>query len=207
LFGWSYADFVYLWLTDPGGTRLPASEEIESADVDEPPEPRVIERTTILVIKIRPARLIATHEAGISRALSLYRGDIELTEGGDFVVTFQTETQVFEAIRAAMLVHSLLRLGRDHTTVKMGLHTAATPSAVPKAKKQATYMASISENQLLASTEIRDCLDGSASVSLLEFHSSLTPDGEAWYVDSIDPQSQELIARQAKQLFDNVKRR
>lgn len=209
LFGWSYADFVYLWLTAPG-----AQHEFIEPEPEEPPDssddneeeeevPEVEDRVTLLVIKLRPTRLVETYEPIVLRALALHRGSPKLTPGKDFVVAFHTHAQVVDAIRAALLVKSLLQLSKDHLTVKLGLHTTMNADEFDKATKHATYLASISDNLLLASKAVFEVLGESEQVTLQAFHSSLTPDGEVYFVDSLNGQNQELIQRQAKQLFEN----
>jgi uncharacterized membrane protein affecting hemolysin expression len=199
LFGWSYADLVYLWLTAP--RRREPEPMIEQPAPEEHPDEGESNRLTILVIKVRPARLVAMHRKMITQALALYGGDVEATDGGDFTVTFRSRSQIFDAMRSALLVRALMQLGHDAATVKLGLHTTAETGQADKARKQATYMASISDNVLLASKEVHRCLDRPEQVTMHQFHSSLTPSGEVYYVDSLGGQNQELIQRQARQLL------
>ena len=206
LFGWSYADYVYLWLTLPAAQRRPAAVEAPAPETGDPSPPTeampVDDRVTLLVIKIRPVRLIEAHRSMVTRALALHHGEVSFTSGSDFVVTFRTSGQIVDAIRAALLVNTLLHLGRDHLTVKLGLHTTASIDEAGKATKQATYMASISDNLLLASKDVFQTLGESQEVTLHAFHSSLTPDGEVYFVDSLNGNNQELIQRQARQLLN-----
>lgn len=210
LFGWTYSDFVYLWLTLPKEAREPLAP-VEDEDEQElapivpieevPDVPVVLERVTILVVKIRPPRMLDKHRAAIAQALALHGGDVQ-PGSGDFVAMFQTRSQIVEAIRSAVLVNTLLHLGRDHVTVKLSVHTTPTAAGVEKATKQATYLASISDNVLLASREVYEVLADSDQVTMQPFHNSLTPEGEVYFVDSLNGQNQELIQRQARQLFN-----
>ena len=153
-------------------------------------------------MKIRPARFVDIHQSSIARALALHGGAPRLVPGGDFVVSFSTRAQIVEAIRAALLVNTLLHLGRDHVTVRLGLHTTDQTDKLEKATKQATYLASISDNNLLASKDVYLALGNSEQVTLQAFRSSLAPDGEVYFVDSLNGNNEELIQRQARQLFN-----
>lgn len=206
LFGWTYADLVYLWFTVPRKQRVAA--RTVTSDEDSPSETsditeQVIDQTTILVIKIRPVRLLDTAEPRLMRAFSLYSGEIEVTEGSDLVLTFRSPGQILEAIRCGLLINKLMHMERASATVKLGVHTLSAtqgPIALAKARKQATYISSISENKLLASREVFEVLGPSEQVKLQAFHSSLAPDGEVYFIDTLAGANEELIQRQARQL-------
>lgn len=201
--GWLYGDFVYLWMTRPGsagiappraGTVTPVPARMDHA----------IDQVTILVIKIKPARQLHAHEKTIMKALALYHGSLEATEGDDLVITFTGDNQISQAIRCGLLINSIMHSTHANITVKLGLH--ATPAtggspAIAGAKKQATYIASISENKLLASRQAYQLGGGYEQAIMHAFHSSLAPDGDMYCVESVEPADQELIQRQARQLM------
>lgn len=211
LFGWAYGDLVYLWLSAPRPNAGQVTDAAVAEDEDEAPAtdeamPQVlstIDQTTILVIKIRPLRLLENTESRLMRAFSLYGGDVEVTEGSDLVVTFKSQGQLLDAICCGLLVNKLVHMERATATAKLGVHTlpsAQGPIALSRARKQATYIASISENKLLTSREVHEALGQSNQVTLQAFHSSLAPDGEVYFIDNLAGTSEELIQRQANQL-------
>jgi hypothetical protein len=200
--GWLYGDFVYLWMTLPGSA---GNDPPRAGTTPAPAGPdHAVEQVTILVIKIKPVRQLHAHERTIMKALALYHGSLEATEGDDLVITFTGDNQVSRAIRCGLLVNSIMHSMHANVTVKLGLHatTAAGGSTViAGAKKQASYIASISDNKLLASRQAYR-LGGDYEQAIMHaFHSSLAPDGDLYCVGSVEPADQELIERQARQLM------
>lgn len=195
-----FGDLLYFWWSAPA--RMP--DHTASAN-PEPAPPEIEDITgdvTVLVIKVRPPRQLDANLDKIRSALSLYRGEVELTEGDDIVVRFSTHDQVLQAVLCSKLVASILGLARGSKQVKLGMHVASLTEGddVKKAIKHAKYLASISENKLLSSRKVFAKLGQSDRVSLQEYHSSLTPDGEVYFLESLSPASLALIERQARQL-------
>lgn len=194
-----FGDLLYFWWSAP-------ARNMPVADTDPDPAPPEIEDitgdVTVLVIKVRPTRQLGANREKIGRALSLYRGEVEPTEGDDIVVKFSTHDQVLQAVLCSKLVARILSLARGSKQVKLGMHVASLTEGdeVKKAIKHAKYLASISENKLLSSRKVFAKLGQSDRVSLQEYHSSLTPDGEVYFLESLAPASMALIERQARQL-------
>ena len=199
---WFYGDLLYFWWSAPPVVVpvLSVSTPANPTPVETPEEIDDISGDlTILVIKVRPARQLEANIDRITRALSLYRGEVEITDGDDFVITFTTSDQVFQAICCGLLIQAIMRQTRGSIHVKLGLHVAALTRGEDtfKATKHATYLASISDDKLLVSRQARNKMGNSDRVALEPFHSSLTPDGEVYCMKSLT--NTELIERQARQ--------
>ncbi|MEX0943041.1 MAG: hypothetical protein WD002_10895 [Pseudomonadales bacterium] len=199
---WHYGDFLYFWWSAPESNSGTADKSSDTnAESTTPEIEDITGDLTILVIKVRPVRLLEANLDKINSALSLYRGEVELTVGDDIVVKFSTHDQVFQAVFCGTLVASILRLTRGSKQVKLGLHVASLTEGddVAKAIKHAKYLASISDNKLLSSRKVFAKVGQSDRIALQEFHSSLTPDGEVYFVESLSPANAALIERQARQ--------
>lgn len=201
-FGWLYGDLLYLWLGGAGSTKRPTDESEPEADAPEAPEPVAIEQT-ILVIKIRPYRQLDAHFESIMKAIALYGGEAQVTDGDDIIVVFRRAEQLTRSECTARLINALMSRARGNIAVKTGLHQYRSdddPADIEKARKHATYLASIADGNLLVSRRVFEEADTSHRARFEEFHSSLTPDGEVYLLRHLDGERAALITRQAEQL-------
>jgi hypothetical protein len=196
---WLYGDLVYLWLF-PAGKEVTAALAVAEAPAD---DSALGKQLTILVIKVRPLRQLEAYRGKILLALQLYRGRVEESAGDDFVVTFATGDQLFQAVCCGMLVGTIMKQARGKVAVKCGIHSTVAETGSPeheKTRKHATYLASISEDRMLMSRVVYGNAVGNDQLTVQAYHSSLTPDGEVYYVERASQLTEELIERQAKQL-------
>jgi len=196
LIGWLYSDLVYLWIMQPPKTT-DVMDDIQEGN----PSFNVIETssTTILVVKVRPTRLLAAHYDRIEQALALYGGDIEFI-GDDIVVCFDSSDQLFKAACSGLLILAIFRQSETPITIKAGMHQVIDRDVATdfeQARKHASYLASISENQLIASRPVQEIMSASDQYKLQPFHSSMAPDGEVFFIESLSNQT--LIDGHAKQ--------
>lgn len=207
---WRYGDIVYLWLSPDlhrhrrktAAASLPADHVEPEEDVDATPGTDTTERT-LLVLKIQPVRLLDEHEDTIIKALALYGGHVGMTDGDDIVATFERSDQILKASSAATLVKALMERARGRITVKAGLHVVdedADDAELGKHRKQVTYLASIADERILASRRAFERSQGNERLVFEPFHSSLTPEGEAYFLAHMHASSRALIDQQADQL-------
>ena len=206
---WFYGDLIYLWLGSSGARIGSPGQDDDETEPEAAPEPIAIEQT-ILVIKIRPARQLDAHFDTVMRAIALYGGEA-VTDGDDVIVTFKRSEQLTKATCTSGLVQALMSRARGNIAVKCGMHLYASddePSEIEKARKHASYLASIAEDALLVSRRIfSESAEGNASgregvgqLHFEAFHSSLTPDGEVFLLVDRSDARRQLINRQAEQL-------
>jgi hypothetical protein len=87
-------------------------------------------------------------------------------------------------------------------SIKVGMHQVLdreNKTQFEQAKKHASYLASISEHQLLTSRLIQDHNKQQDLYKSQTFHSSMTPDGEVYCIDALTSQS--LIESQAREIM------
>lgn len=196
----NYRDSIRRWLIHQTGVASHKPAEPEQFASDEiNTEDTEIRDVCVLVVRIRPARLLDTWRAKIGRALSLYGGVLTESEGDDISAVFSTHDQVFQAICGGLLLKSMAKRIGPPIKFNGAIHNApANDSSV--ARKHASYLASITEDMLLTSHRVYSEISSSDKVVLQEFHSSLTPDGEVYSVTSLSESNQKLIDRQAARM-------
>jgi uncharacterized membrane protein affecting hemolysin expression len=228
---WFYADLIYLWIAQPDSRPQLASNNTEDQDLPaansdspQPPAPAPLPEppvetpdAIILVIKLRPARLLPQHLQRIRKALSLYGGEMAPLDGDNVVVTFSQRDPFFQAICAGLLVLEIFRLIGAPIIVKLGMQVAARTApdsgqtaapnsvALANARKHASYLASIADSRLLTSQQFYAQVSDPGRFIISPYHSSLTPDGLVFQVEALDPTHQVLIQGQARQLIQNPK--
>jgi len=189
---WFYGDLLYLWVSIAPEAPHSKAKEGEIPEVMEP----VTSNRSTLAVKIKPARLVPV--AGIDKACSLYGGYLETLSDEEWLLTFDKNDQLFRSIRCGLLIRELVRLQTGNLYFKGGIDSA-TIDDLPMLRKQASYLASISDENLLVSqrvnTQIREEYL-STNIQSQQFHSSLTADGEVYYVECTDS----LLEQQAIQL-------
>lgn len=201
-------DFLAIWvLGRQSVTPLKNSEiaETEQAEELEAQDPSAV----ILVLKLRPARLIEKHRTNLNRGVGLYGGQLMNHEGDDLLILFTGGNAIFRSACAALLLLSLVELLGPPLKLKVGMHWLSDTSddiVLEKATKHASYLASIGEQAALVSRAYVQAIGAQAmtnehpEIEFDAFHSSLTPDGEVFHVKGV--KNQELIDRQALQLLN-----
>jgi hypothetical protein len=197
-----YGDLIYLLvaLKRSVTTKKTPSSTAEIV-FDEP----AMERT-FLVLKLRPARLLAKNLPKIRQAISLYGGRVEQV-GDDLLVTFDQANQLFQAVCSGLLTIELF--SNSNIQIKAALHQARDVKdneAVEKARKHTSYLASMAEHSFLTSKQVATLLQTADKKSdaekyqLTNFHSTMTPDGEVYMITGLENQA--LIKAQALTLND-----
>jgi hypothetical protein len=199
---WFYSDLLFLWVSVPPGRSHTKTEEEESE------VPAITEAVTryrsTLVVKIKPARLAPVE--GINKACALYGGHLEALSDEEWLLTFDRGDQLFRSLRCGLLIRELVRLQPGNLYFKGGIDSAMIDD-LPMLRKQASYLASVSDENLLVSQRVNKQIQDeylstntstntSTNIQSQQFHSSLTADGEVYYVESTDS----LLEQQAIQL-------
>jgi len=189
---WFYGDLVYLWVTTPPGKVRLKNKETNIPALTKPST----NNRSMLVVKIKPARLVPVE--GISKACSLYSGQLETLSNEEWLLTFDKSDQLLSSIRCGLLIREIIRLQPGNLYFKGGVDSSAVEE-LPMLHKHASYLASVSDENLLVSQRVNQKIQDqhlSGNVKSQEFHSSLTADGEVYYVEIDDS----LLERQAVQL-------
>ena len=204
LIGWFYGDLFYVWTAQT--RQLVANNP--SVNEDKAPVTSESETTsphfTILVIKVRPTRLLPGLLPRLNQALALYAGSLEDTDGDDILVLFKQEEQLVQAACSGLLILEMFKQKESGVTIKVGMHQVSDSTDVAsfeQAKKHASYLASISENQMLTSRLIQEIIAPLDQFESHSFHSSMTPDGEVYYISALSNQS--LIESQAREFMSH----
>lgn len=200
---WLAADFVAIWVY---GTRSTTSESADSRE-DEQTEDVLPELNegALLVLKLTPGRLMPTHRDLILTAASVYGGrgfEIETVanEYDDVVIQFRQQTAAFSAVCAGLLIRTLVTQMGKPLRFKLGLHWSDDLSAADEQElKHTTYLASISEQAVLASKRFADILGEFEDIQIEAYRSSMAPDGEVFEI--LEANNQALLDRQAEQLL------
>ena len=187
---WFYGDMVYLWVTlrISGRASIPIAE-----DVPQHPETE-INRRTLLVIKIRPSRLVPVE--GIIEAARLYEGELETASDEEWLVTFDTRCQLSNSLRCGLLIREITMLQTGKLHFKAGIDSASSDD-LSMLRKQASYLASVSKQNLVVSERVNREIQANritnaktqqdelipAEIKSHPFHSSLTGDGEVYVVE------------------------
>ena len=194
-FIWFYSDLAYLWLTSIVTYRPANSVNAETLQ-----DAQASSRCTLLVLKIKPARLVPLE--GIKKACSLYGGQLETASDEEWLITFDTNEQLSRSLCCGLLIKEIAtRSGNLH--FKSGIDSASIDE-LPMLRKQASYLASVSDQNLVVSQRVnKEIHDKSAEpipgkIVLHRFHSSLIADGEVYVVDSQDS----LLQQQASKIQD-----
>ena len=201
-----YGDLAYLWIMQSTHRRKDKTQKLkDEPETLEPiiePEPALdISEVSMLALKIRPSRLLPRYNERIKATLALYNGQLEHYENGDILVYFNKSDQLFQAICAGLLILAIFRRVDAPITIKAGLHQVKDRNITgdfDKARKHTSYLASISDNQLLVSRSTHELIQASPQYNCQAFHGSMAPDGEVFCIDGLTNQA--LIESQAKQI-------
>lgn len=198
-----YGDLIYIWMMHSGISKSAPKIVVEKQTIAEPTS---LPEATLLAVKLRPTRLLEQYKYKIKSAHALYGGEFEETENGDISICFRGEEQLSHAMYTGLLILSLFKRVDAPITLKLGIHTVKDQSIsgeLEKAKKHTSYLASISENQLLTSRLVHNSCMDTDQFNQQAFHGSMAPDGEVFSITAQD--CKDLIASQADQILNQVK--
>jgi hypothetical protein len=176
-------------------TTSDAGTEQESAPVEPVlliPEGPVEE--CILVVRIRPARYMENHFDKFFEAAGLYQGIVEQTTTEELVIHFEGPDASFRATCAGLLIQKLA--GHIGGSITFGGTLNLVGDDPEKVRKAASYLASISEGELLLAGEASSI---SERAELQAFHHSLVDSKDVRRVTSVV--SQAMLENQAEELF------
>lgn len=195
---WFYGDRLQNWLYERS-TRVRTDAIKEVRDEPTQTEPPTDNRST-LAIKIKPARLVPL--AAIGKACSLYNGQLETLSDEEWLLTFDKADQLFRSIRCGLLIREIVKLQPGNLYFKGGIDSASADD-LPMLRKQSSYLASVSDENLLVSKRVNRQLQehySETGIAAQQFHSSLIADDEVFYVENPDA----LLERQAMQLGSSI---
>ncbi|MFN3235945.1 MAG: hypothetical protein ACE37D_02680 [Pseudomonadales bacterium] len=202
---WLAADLVAIWVYGARETAPVAAD----GDTDEPSEEVLPELNegALLVLKLTPSRLMPTHRDLIFTAAAVYGGrsfevDAMASEYDDVVIQFRQQTAAFSAVCAGLLIRTLVTQMGKPLQFKLGLHWSDDLSAADEQElKHTTYLASISEQAVLASKRFAHILSELDDIQFEAYRSSMAPDGEVFEI--LGANNQKLLDRQAEQLLSS----
>jgi uncharacterized membrane protein affecting hemolysin expression len=155
---------------------------------------------SMLVLKIRPPRIIDELRTSIRKAVSLYKGRIESFDEEEITVLFTHETDhCFQAACTALVIQSLTREIK-YGECKAGMACGSNKDEIRQVRKQASYYASVANNELLVSEAVYLRENIYRKVEIAEFHSSMAPDSQLYKISGLIDSHQNLIDSQARQL-------
>ena len=116
------------------------------------------------------------------------------------MLTFDKANQIFQATCSGLL---LLEMNLETPiNIKIGMHQTSNGddiSEIEQTKKHASYLASLSESELLTSRQVHELVKAEETYNIEPYHSSMAPDGEVYCIKALSNHS--LIESQAKQLL------
>ncbi len=191
---WFYGDLLFLWVTNRGTTKTfsRTRTKVEPASDDSPKS----DDRTLLAIKIKPARLVPVE--ALHQACALYGGSLVPVGEEEWSIQFDTPDQLIRSLRCGLLIKRIIDLQTGKLTYRAGIDSNLA-AELPLLRKQASYLASVAEENLLVSQRVKEEIVSLGLVSLVEvapFHSSATAGGEVYSIESKDP----LLDQQASQL-------
>jgi uncharacterized membrane protein affecting hemolysin expression len=193
---WFYGDLFYLWLTQTTAPKEKAKIPIYNL----PPEvERATAHRTLLALRMKPARLVPID--AIHDAATLFGANMETVNDEEWLFTFNTSDQLEKCLRLGLLINEIAFLQTGNVVVKAGIDSAPEDD-LTMLRKQVSYLASVSDQNLLVSDRVNKIIQSeagdklSAQIETHQFHSSLTADGEVYVVESLDT----LAKQQARKL-------
>ncbi len=179
-------------------------------DVDEPPEEENVSipivtapaylqeapntETYILVIRIRPARHLEANFEKFYQAARLYGGIVEQTTTEELVIHFEGYDAAYKATCTGLLIRHLTDLLPGN--INFGGTLDIIEDEPDRARKSASYLASISDGDLLIATPNPKLKD---RVKLQAFHHSLVDSEHLSKINGLA--NQDLLEAQAAQLM------
>lgn len=167
---------------------------------DRKSEPIEFDDFSMLVLKIRPIRILDDLRTVIRKAVSLYKGRIESFDDEEITVLFTHETDhCFQAACTALVIQSLTKEIK-YGECKAGMDCGSKMDEIRQVRKQASYYASVAANELLVSEAVYLQENIYGKVEIAEFHSSMAPDSQLYKISGLLDFHQNLIESQARQL-------
>jgi uncharacterized membrane protein affecting hemolysin expression len=163
-------------------------------------QPLEFDDFTMLVLRIRPPRIVDDLRSSIRKAASLHKGRIESFDDEEITILFTNETDhCFQAACTALVVRSLTNEIK-YGECKAGMVCGSKKDEIRQIRKQASYYASVANNELLVSESVylHEHIYGKAEI--VEFHSSMAPDSQLYKISGLLDSHQNLIDSQARQL-------
>lgn len=199
-FGTFYGDLFYLWMMHQ---RTSTPQVDSTTKTPKTVAPIQLPEATLLAVKLRPSRLLEQYKYRIKSAHALYGGELKETENGDIIICFRDSEQLSQAMYTGLLILALFERTDAPITLKLGIHTVKDQSIfgeLEKARKHTSYLASISENQLLTSRLVHNSCPDSDQFDQQAFHGSMAPDGEVFSITANN--CKDLIENQADQILN-----
>tara|TARA_B100002003_G_scaffold222346_1_gene226088 strand:+ start:17002 stop:18024 length:1023 start_codon:yes stop_codon:yes gene_type:complete len=194
LFIWFYGDLAYLWINRTVDRRRtkPADETHHHQEVP-------TNYCSLLCVKIKPARLVPLED--IKKACALYGGQLEAASNEEWLITFTAESQLFQSICCGLLIKEILPKQAGKILFKAGID-AGSIEDLPLLRKQASYLASVSDQNLVISERVNEKVYDTSidsipiTIESRQYHSTLITGGEVYVVETNDP----IMQQQAKQV-------
>lgn len=199
LFGLAVAYIVVVWRLLPGvliwlnGESPVEAEEQYSNVLPQAPVAEGSLQQCILVVRIRPARHLARHFDRFYQAAKLYGGVVEQTTNEELVIHFDGPDALFMATCAGLLIRQIATRLSMH--IKFGGTLDLLGDEPEKIRKSSSYLASISEGDLLVAGGEELIAD---RAELQTFHHSLVDAEDLVKITGL--RNQELLNAQADQL-------
>lgn len=164
------------------------------------PAPVDFDEFSMLVLKIRPTRIIDELRTGIRKATVLHKGRIESFDEEEITVLFTHDTEhCFQAACTALVIQSLTK-DIKYGECKAGMDCGRKIDELRQVRKQASYYASVADNELLVSEAVYLHEKIYGKVEIEKFHSSMAPDSQLYRISGLIDSHQNLINAQARQL-------
>ncbi len=194
LFIWYYGDLAYPWITRTVDFRQPKPDKksIYHQEVS-------TDFCSLLSVKIKPARLVPLEN--IKMACELYGGHLEAASSEEWMITFTSESQLFQSICCGLLIQEILPQHAGKILFKAGIDSGPIED-LSMLRKQASYLASVSDQNLLISERVNEKVYETSidsipiSIESRQYHSALVTGGEVYVVETNDP----IMQQQAKQV-------
>ncbi len=189
---------VVVWRLLPGMHQWLDGSETEASEPDVPseapaPEPEGAIQQCFLVIRIRPARHMGSHFEKFYQAAKLYGGVVEQTTSEELLVHFDGPDALFMAACAGLLIKQIA--ARLSQRIIFGGTLDMIGEEPEKMRKAASYLASISEGDLLVARGEELISD---RVELQSFHHALIDSEDLVKISAL--KNQDLLNAQAEQL-------
>lgn len=191
---WRLLPGIIHWLSG-NALKRPVSDNEPTIQGHEPISDGVIQQC-FLVIRIRPARHLSTHFEKFYQAAKLYGGVVEQTANEEILIHFDGPDAMFMAACAGTLIRQIAQRVSNHITFGGTLDIVGDEP--DKMRKAASYLASISEGDLLVAGGEELIAD---RVELQSFHHALIDSEDLVKITSL--QHQALVNSQAEQLTGN----
>lgn len=181
------------------GFSLPIVKASTRLDRKIPGQETDFDQFSILVLKIRPARVVDSLSSRIKQVATLYKGRIESFDDEITLLFTHPDQHCFHAVCAALVIQSLARES-GFTEYRAGMDCGTDKNEVKQARKKASYYASVARNELLVSRTVYLHENISGKTKISEFHSSMAPDSLLYRIHGLNDSHQKLIESQARQL-------